>query len=60
MGIETEEQLADAVREFTELRDAPDDSDRGRRRLELDAAIKMYYQIHAEDDRMAKPPRDGG
>lgn len=57
MGIETEDQLADAVREFNELRDAPDDSPQGKRRMELDAQIKMFYQIHAEDVRVAKPPR---
>lgn len=57
MPIETEKDLERAVQEFQELRNAPDDSDKGRRKQELDAEIKTYYQQHAEDLRMAKPSR---
>ncbi|WP_162937360.1 hypothetical protein [Indioceanicola profundi] len=57
MPIETEQDLERAVQEFQQLRDAPDDSDQGRRKQELDAEIKAYYLQHAEDMRAAKPPR---
>jgi hypothetical protein len=30
------------MQEFQRLRDAPDDSEEGRRRMELDAEIKAY------------------
>ncbi len=57
MPIRTEQELERAVQEFQTLRDAPEDSDRGRRRAELDADIKAFYVTNAESLRKAKPPR---
>ena len=42
MPISSTEDLEKAMQEFQRLRDAPDDSPEGRRRLELDAEIKAY------------------
>lgn len=57
MPIGSDQELEQAVQEFQSLRHAPDGSGEGRRRQELDAEIKAYYQTHAEDLRPAKPPR---
>jgi len=57
MPIRTEAELEQAVQRFQELRSAPADSPDGRRRAELDAEIKAYYQQHAEDLRRSKPSR---
>jgi hypothetical protein len=42
MPITSTEEFESAMQEFQRLRDAPDDSQEGRRRLELDAEIKAY------------------
>jgi hypothetical protein len=42
MPISSTEDLEKAMQEFQRLRDAPDDSPEGRRRMELDAEIKAY------------------
>jgi hypothetical protein len=42
MPISSTEDLEKAMQEFHRLRDAPDDSPEGRRRMELDAEIKAY------------------
>ena len=42
MPISSTEDLEKAMQEFQRLRDAPDDSPDGRRRMELDAEIKAY------------------
>ncbi len=42
MPINSTEELESAMQEFQRLRDAPDDSPEGRRRMELDAEIKIY------------------
>jgi hypothetical protein len=42
MPISSTEDLEKAMQEFQRLRDAPDDSEEGRRRMELDAEIKAY------------------
>ncbi|UEM01731.1 hypothetical protein JL101_017175 [Skermanella rosea] len=42
MPISSTEELEKAMQEFQQLRDAPDDSPQGRRRMELDAEIKAY------------------
>jgi hypothetical protein len=42
MPISTTEDLEKAMQEFQRLRDAPEDSPQGRRRMELDAEIKAY------------------
>ncbi|WP_158046267.1 hypothetical protein [Skermanella pratensis] len=42
MPISSTEEFEKAMQEFQQLRDAPDDSPQGRRRMELDAEIKAY------------------
>jgi hypothetical protein len=42
MSISSTEDFEKAMQEFQRLRDAPDDSEEGRRRMELDAQIKAY------------------
>ena len=42
MPISSTEEFEKAMQEFQRLRDAPDDSREGRRRMELDAEIKAY------------------
>jgi hypothetical protein len=42
MPISSTEDFEKAMQEFQRLRDAPDDSPDGRRRMELDAEIKAY------------------
>ena len=42
MPISSTEEFEKAMQEFQRLRDAPDDSQEGRRRMELDAEIKAY------------------
>jgi hypothetical protein len=42
MPISSTEDFEKAMKEFQRLRDAPDDSPDGRRRMELDAEIKSY------------------
>jgi hypothetical protein len=42
MPISSTEDLEKAMQEFQRLRDAPDDSQEGRHRMELDAEIKAY------------------
>ena len=42
MPITSTEEFESAMQEFQRLRDAPDDSPEGRRRMELDAEIKAY------------------
>ena len=42
MPIASTEEFESAMQEFQRLRDAPDDSPEGRRRMELDAEIKAY------------------
>ena len=42
MPIASTEEFESAMQEFQRLRDAPDDSQEGRRRMELDAEIKAY------------------
>jgi hypothetical protein len=42
MPISSTEDLEKAMQEFQRLRDAPDDSPDGRRRMELDAEIRAY------------------
>jgi hypothetical protein len=42
MPISSTQELEKAMQEFQRLRDAPDDSPDGRRRMELDAEIKSY------------------
>lgn len=57
MPIRDEQELERAVQEFQELRDAPEESERGRRRADLDADIKAFYLTNAESMRKAKPER---
>ena len=42
MPINSTEELGSAMQEFQRLHDVPDDSPEGRRRMELDAEIKIY------------------
>jgi hypothetical protein len=42
MPISSTDELEKAMQEFQRLRDAPDDSSDGKRRMELDAEIKAY------------------
>jgi hypothetical protein len=42
MPINSTEEFEKAMQKFQQLRDAPDDSQDGRRRMELDAEIKAY------------------
>lgn len=42
MPINSSEELEKAMQEFQRLRDAPDNSSDGKRRMELDAEIKAY------------------
>ena len=42
MPISSTEEFEKAMQEFQRLRDAPDDSSDGKRRMELDAEIKAY------------------
>ena len=42
MPIASTEEFESAMQEFQWLRDASDDSPKGRRRMELDAEIKAY------------------
>ncbi|HYD32810.1 MAG TPA: hypothetical protein VEB64_18380 [Azospirillaceae bacterium] len=55
MPIDTEAEFEQAIQEFQRLRDAPEQSPEGRRRAELDAEIKAYYQLHASDLRPSRP-----
>ncbi|WP_168220357.1 hypothetical protein [Azospirillum thermophilum] len=58
MTINSETELERAVAEFQRLSSAPDDSEEGRRRRDLDADIKAYYAKCSDEMRPAKPPRD--
>jgi hypothetical protein len=51
MPISSTEDLEKAMQEFQRLRDAPDDSEEGRRRMELDAEIKAYDASRGGGDR---------
>ena len=42
MPINSTKEFEKAMQAFQRLRDAPDDSQNGRRRMELDAEIKAY------------------
>ena len=48
MPITSTEEFESAMQEFQRLRDAPDDSEEGRRRMELDAEIKAH-DCHLEE-----------
>ncbi|HYG91532.1 MAG TPA: hypothetical protein VD978_35360 [Azospirillum sp.] len=55
MPINSERELERAVAEFQRLTDAPADSPEARRRRELDADIKDYYQRSANSLRPGRP-----
>lgn len=56
MTINSQRELEQAVAEFQRLADAADDSQEGRRRMELDAEIKEYYARCADTLKPGKPP----
>lgn len=58
MPINSERELEHAVAEFQRLKDAPADSPDARRRRELDADIKAYYQRCANSMRPGRPISD--
>lgn len=55
MSIDSDGELEQAVAEFQTLRDEDERSAGGKRRRELDAAIKAYYARHGNDLRPGKP-----
>ncbi|ACI98569.1 hypothetical protein [Rhodospirillum centenum] len=57
MAIRTQEEYERAVQEFQGLRDAPADSQDGRRRAELDAEIKAFYMQNGDEMRRGRPTR---
>lgn len=58
MPISSERELERAVAEFQRLNDAPADSPDARRRRELDADIKDYYQRCSNEMRPGRPVSD--
>ncbi len=58
MPINSDRELERAVSEFQRLTDAPADSPDARRRRELDADIKDYYQRCSNEMRPGRPVSD--
>ena len=58
MPINNDSELERAVAEFQRLTDAPADSPDARRRRELDADIKDYYQRCSNEMRPGRPVSD--
>ncbi|HYC04768.1 MAG TPA: hypothetical protein VED40_15860 [Azospirillaceae bacterium] len=55
MAISSQQEYERAIQEMQRLRDAPDDSPDGQRRLEIDAEIRMYALQNMDESRPAKP-----
>ncbi|HYE51562.1 MAG TPA: hypothetical protein VEB20_18325 [Azospirillaceae bacterium] len=55
MPIANDKDFERAVQEFQRLRDAPDASPEGQRRLEIDAEIRAYTLQQGDSMRKAKP-----
>lgn len=58
MPINNERELERAVTEFQRLNETPADSPDARRRRELDADIKAYYQRCSNEMRPGRPISD--
>ena len=55
MAISSQQEYERAIQEMQRLRDAPDDSPDGKRRLEIDAEIRMYALQNMDESRPTKP-----